>query len=541
MKKRISILLVVILMFALFGCAKSSVKSEELIIALPTDGYYEVWRSIADEYEKQNEGVKIDIWDKDRSGYTDWVSQQLSAGNMTADIIEGNIAQGFFGANKFVDLLNYMNETNPYADEENTRWLEMLDESAYRPDFGEAMYMLNVDMVQAGWFYNKNLFKQAGITVDGTQNSEPKPPETFEELIVACEKLDKLQVNGKDVVPLSIGGSVNSFWNEMTGWLLRIYTDQYWRDSYEHFASLEGDYNYDAEINEKFFANYDVNNLDENFDYDFDVPEKFVTNRSRILKCLTDGSGIGPDSDRYREMYDNLAQIFPKYCAEEFFTLSSEQSATDYFLPGNAGMHLSSLAFFGFFETAMQAASEEDRFELGFFFSPPMTKNSKGGETLASSKITRSLGGPNGFLSVVNKTKEQNDRAVDFLMFYASPQGQQIRFNKMVELNLPPIGTSLVKNVTLPEKYEELFNSVGYRGNADNNPAVGLFGRGIYDEQKSLRDVCTVIQSFFKGDVTSMELSKYAHQRFVSVIPDVLEFFNMRPDALSMPAENPYL
>ena len=34
----------------------------------------------------------------------------------------------------------------------------------------------------------------------------------------------------------------------------------------------------------------------------------------------------------------------------------------------------------------------------------------------------RSLGGPNGFIGVINKSKEQNDLSMDFMMFYSSPE-----------------------------------------------------------------------------------------------------------------------
>ena len=150
----------------------------------------------------------------------------------------------------------------------------------------------------------------------------------------------------------------------------------------------------------------------------------------------------------------------------------------------------------------------------------------------------RSLGGPNGFIGVINKSKEQNDLSMDFMMFYASPEGQSIRYSKMEELNQSPAGPSLVYDVTMPEKWSSIFGGMGYMGECDNNP-FGAFARGFNDEQQSVREWVDLAQRYFNGELSVDEFSKKMQKVMQDAIPRWLETRGYRPDALDDPSKDP--
>jgi ABC-type glycerol-3-phosphate transport system substrate-binding protein len=150
----------------------------------------------------------------------------------------------------------------------------------------------------------------------------------------------------------------------------------------------------------------------------------------------------------------------------------------------------------------------------------------------------RSLGGPNGFIGVINKSKEQNDLSMDFMMFYSSPEGQSIRYKKMEELDQVPNGPSLVYDVVMPERWASIFGGMGYMGECDNNP-FGAFARGFNDEQQSVREWVDAAQQYFNGELTLDDFSKKMQKVMQDAIPRWLEIRGYRPDALDDTNKDP--
>jgi ABC-type glycerol-3-phosphate transport system substrate-binding protein len=252
---------------------------------------------------------------------------------------------------------------------------------------------------------------------------------------------------------------------------------------------------------------------------------------NKVLNLQNIKNGIyGPDSDKYRELYENLNKIIPKYVPNDYFALGYRE-CSDRFLSGECAIYLDAIWYIPIF--ADEQEKNPELFDMGWFWSPPME-----GENVGSTTV-RSLGGPNGFIGVVNKSQAQNDLSMDFLMFYASPQGQTIRFQAMLENNVQPQGLPLVKNVTLPEKWAPMFEGIENHGECDLNP-VANFLVGVDAVKRSIRDSADLMQQFFRKEITVDELSKKQYQVVIDNIPDAVKLNKWREDALLDPSKDPF-
>lgn len=475
-----------------------------ITISIPMGATKPIWEELAKVYMEKNPKVEVVLDDKEGgSAYTDWLGNQLASGDTAADIVINNTVAQYFAEGKFVDFAEYLNKENPYM---GKIWKDGLDPAAYRPNGPkQEIFTLNVDSVQILWFYNKNIFEKVGV----------QPPNDWDELIEICKKIKEA-----GYIPVALAGDVQSFWELTMGWLIRIYHDQYWRDMEPEVVMQEGDYLYDPERDGTW--QFDPNDI-----YN-DTPDKIKFNGLRVAKMIQEGK-IGADSDRYREMYENFAKLIPEYVPEGFFGMNVAQ-ADELFIQGKAAMKVDGAWFAAGFERTMKDAPE--KFELGYFWSPPMK-----GEHVAVN-YTRSLGGPNGFMGVINKDKEHNDLVMDFMMFYASPEGQSIRYRVMEEIGQSPAGPSLVYDVTMPDKWRSIFGEMGFRGECDLNP-FGAFARGFNDEQQSVREWVDLAHQYFKGQLTVEEFSKKMQKVMQDAIPRWLKINNYRPDALDDPSKDP--
>ncbi|GLX68603.1 ABC transporter substrate-binding protein [Paenibacillus glycanilyticus] len=139
-------------------------------------------RTIADEYEKLHPGIKINFVDEEFKDYTQTVRVKAAAGELF-DVfwaqwmdLNGTLPKGIAE-----DLTEYFNKPNPYIADKAT-WQEAMNTTVVSetasPDGKH--YNINGDYVATAFFYNKELFQQAGIA---------EAPKTWAELIDACKKL----------------------------------------------------------------------------------------------------------------------------------------------------------------------------------------------------------------------------------------------------------------------------------------------------------------------------------------------------------------
>lgn len=466
--------------------------------------YKPLWEAIARSYMEKNPGVTVVLDEKEGRTYVDWLGTQLAGGNPTADIVISNEVVQYYAEKKFVDYSEYIVKPNPYAG--GQKWKDIIDRSAYAANGpnGE-IYTINTDSVVTAFFYNKDIFNKVGV----------EAPKDWDELVEVCKKL-----NDAGYIPISTAGDASAFWAWQMGWLFRVYTDQYFRDMEPLAAAQPGDYNYDEELQ----ANWKFDPKDKAND----AEPGYVQNKLRLAKMIVDGE-VGPSHERFKEMMTNFKKIFPDYVEEGFFGTDNTK-AVQYFIQGQAAMWIDIANFAAGFDRIMKD-NQTEKFELGSFNYPPM----KGKVAV---DYTRTVGGAHGFFSVINKSKEQNDLNVDFIMYLVSPEGQAVKFNAMEQNNIAPSGPPLVKGVEMPEKWRGIFEQLGFPGLADGNPFSG-FSRGFMDEPRSVRAFQDNSQKFFKGEMSVDEYCAAMQKACQDAVPRWLKIQKFRPDAIDDPSKDP--
>ena len=478
--------------------------SGTLTISMPFAEQKPVWEDLAAAYMSKNPGVTIVIDDKDSSTYATWLGTQLAGEDITADIVLNNTAIAYYAMGKFVDYSSYLNKGNPYAD--GATWKDILEPQAYSFKTADGIFTINSDFTQVLWMYNKDIFAEAGATV----------PTNWDELVAACE-----QIKTAGYTPLALAGDANSLTMQL-GWLMWIYTDQYFRDLEPLAVTVEGDYNYDADKMSAwiFDSTNPLNDSADNVDF----------NAIRVLQMLSNGE-VGADTDKYREMMTNFAKIIPDYVPDGFFG-TDVLTAKNLFLQGKAAIYIATVDFAASFDGLMADSAEP--FELGYFSSPPMTGDNVGVD------YTRAVGGQVGFIGVTNKTTEQNDLAMDFMMYYLSPEGQSVRYESMVENAMAPQGASLVKGSQMPDTWQDIFSTLDVSGAAPTlNPYI-VFSEGLSIDQESVRVFQDNLQQYLQGQITVDSFSATMQQALVEAIPRYLALLGFREDAISDPSVNPF-
>ncbi|QHT59753.1 extracellular solute-binding protein [Paenibacillus lycopersici] len=139
-------------------------------------------RTLADEYEKAHPGIKINFVDEEFKDYTQTVRVKAAAGELF-DVYWAQWAElnGTFPKGIAEDLTEYFNKPNPYIPDKAT-WQEAMNDTVVNETASPEgkHYNINGDYVATAFFYNKDLFQQAGIA---------EAPKTWAELIDASKKL----------------------------------------------------------------------------------------------------------------------------------------------------------------------------------------------------------------------------------------------------------------------------------------------------------------------------------------------------------------
>lgn len=177
-------------------------------------------RTVADEYEVLHPGVKIEFVDEEFKDYTQTVRVKAAAGELF-DIFWGQWAElnDIFPKGIAEDLKGYFDAPNPYIPDKAT-WRESMNQTVINetasPDGKH--YNINGDYVATAFFYNKDLFEQAGITA---------APQSWAELIDASKKLE-----AAGIVPMSQAPDF--------GWFVRHFLTDFYSAEFEAIAGYDG-------------------------------------------------------------------------------------------------------------------------------------------------------------------------------------------------------------------------------------------------------------------------------------------------------------
>jgi ABC-type glycerol-3-phosphate transport system substrate-binding protein len=473
--------------------------------------------TLIEAYNKLQPDVKV-IVEAPPSGvdYAQWLGTQLAAGapsDVRPDIVSGNYQPTY--AN-YVNLDKYILGTNPYT---GNAWNEDVDWSFWqeRNTRGERI-MLPTEAVHILWFYNKDILDKAGV----------QPPTTWDELVTACEKIEAA-TNVKCV------GSNYSY--KLNQWIPEIYWDQYARDIIDIVRCQPGDYCYDETVDGTF--KFDAN--------DVMVEGKYNKNFSRYYAAIRDGK-IKFDTPEMADMVRNLAKVFPKHASDSLFVDSTEYSQ---FLQGQVAVmidgtwslggltrdmkSLTSLTAERMKDLGIKDSSKLKPFEWGTFENPAMTG------PLVKFPNVRSIESATGvYGSIIDKSAEQTEMVLDFLMFWFSKPGYQAYVDgDMQDPTTPggysPSGPVMVKGVTIPDDYQKLMSNVKMMGNVEN----GLFLPLRFNVDSIDKEAQNKLKDALEGTITPEEYASWLQKTWTDNFDAIIKKAGLTQADLDNPARDP--
>ena len=454
------------------------------------------------------------------STYKDWLDSQFAGGSSVtdADIVQTLLISNAYLTSKMVDYSSYLVKPNPYN--QNKSWKDTMEEEAYPLSTDRSgIYTLNFTTNMSFFFYNKSLWKQAGLTnADGTD----KAPKTWDELLEFCAQIES---NTQEKVPFAVGGA--TYTTGAMSWLLNIYGDQYYRGIADDIHAVAGDYCYDPDIDADWTL--DITNKNN------DAPSNYTANMLRFYAALMDNE-ITPKDAKYQAMITNLKKLIPVYCQDNFISNNYYQ-AEELFWGGNAAMVYNTTDFFNTYKQIFAQRPDAEKFEIGFFPAPPMTGT---GDAKPDADTVRSVGGAVGWYGVVKKDKKQNDLVMDFMMFWGSKEGQDIYNQSLKEQGAYISGNSLVKDVDTPA---EIYPAKEYEfpGLCHNNPVGQFFGNLASMNGSSYQMFEALCKNVFNGDITVVRFGEQLTKAFQNDIPTYFTQMGWKSDAYLTPEKDPKL
>ena len=479
-------------------------------------GAAEAWNGVAAGYMAKNPGVKVVVDLKPAEGYAEWIQGMFGNADPTADIVNINLA-GPAAAGKAINFMEYADMESPYS---GGPWTEQFNYEMQTKDLARNEWTsLSLESVQVLWTYNKDIFEEVGVT----------PPKTWDEFIAVC---DKLLAAGYQ--PLSMSGDFNSFWAMQMGWLAQIYMDQTTRSMLDVYRAQKGDYNYDPDMDGVF-------KLDVADPFN-DDPWKVNQNVVRAFKAVRDGV-YKPDSEGAKTVWTNFAKMFPKYAGGKAFF--GTKDSLPLFYQGKAAIFLDGAWRLAQFKRDMdlvnsgkEVVSNEKaiegvkQFRLGTFNMPSM--QGPGIEAPA-----RTIEVAIGFLGAVSKDKEHNDLVMDFLMYYSSEEGFSQYMAGGLGGGWTPAGPALVKGVSLPAEYADLFSELDFIGNAQKGYGQMISRGAPGDVQQSLRDWYGYSQELLEGKITVDQWAAKHKENVMKYLPDALAASKINASDLDNPQNAP--
>jgi raffinose/stachyose/melibiose transport system substrate-binding protein len=137
----------------------------------------------AKAFEADYPGIHIKFIDSSTMGSTQWYETEAAAGNLP-DVtwVQGTVADSTLPKGMFINLNPYFSKPNPYLPG-NTAWKNIMNPRvlAITKAPNGAQYLVDGDWVGTAFYYNKRLFKTAGIV---------HAPATWLQLLNDCKKLE---------------------------------------------------------------------------------------------------------------------------------------------------------------------------------------------------------------------------------------------------------------------------------------------------------------------------------------------------------------
>ncbi|MHB1295350.1 MAG: ABC transporter substrate-binding protein [Anaerolineae bacterium] len=520
--------------------AEAEYKGEIVISVVSND--VQTYQALADAYMALHPDVKVLVELKPDTGnedsYLQWVRTQFAAGTPRASIIESPHFRDLIQEGRILNWASYLNKTNPYT---GAQWSESFEDwglnLARDASTGE-IYYLPYMSVQTFWVYNKRIFEEAGIT------DVPAQP-TYDQVAAWCEK-----IKAAGYIPIAMEGTIEHIWGGgRMPWTMRSAMDQYHRDDINLVRCQPGDWCYREGIDDKW--TYDPT------DPRNDDPDKVSINIVRHLQALRDGT-IRFDTPEFAEMMTELGRIYKTsngYVPEGW---AGTNDAYPLFLTQEAAMwqvrggfvvsfpkDIARLAEGEYYqapaegETVPTPSTDEKAatvFDYGTFAFPTLE-----GDYVQAPARANEL--TSGYLAIPKKDSAQNDLEVDFVMFWTSPQGMSIFLeNKLDANNLQGgiEGPPIIKDVELPEEWQQVFANMTFIGNYEKSGAPGdQVARGFYFYEPTKREWAVLVQRFYNDEITAEEFGVAYQKLLEDNFDGLLEYLNIAPEDLDHPEKQP--
>lgn len=479
-------------------------------------GAEEGWKAVSEAYREMHPDVDIVIDLKDSESYADWVTTVVNSTDPAVDIAEFGL--GNASALDMLDYADYLDLESPYS---GGIWRDQFDATAVGTSLvtGE-QDTLSLNSTQVMWMYNVEIFEKAGV----------EPPETWDELIAVCEKL---QAAGYQ--PITIDGDYFSFTTMTFKWLTQVYTDQITRSLINVYRAQEGDYCYDPDIDGAW--SYDVN------DPWNDATSEVTQNIVRVVAACKDGT-YSLDTEENAAMWTNFAKVFPGYAGGEAMFGTGFDNVANVFYQGKAAMMINGgwgiIDYMRMMEEFKESGSyvnengEEisgEIFTLGTFSMPSMTGDAFEAEA-------RTIEGPTQNLTVLSKDQEHNDLVMDFMMYYSSAEGMSIYLEALLGAGGIIDGPVLVHDVVYPEEIAKAFEEVEYLGSVANGYA-NVFATGVPYVEESAREFYNNTYSYFMGEIETDEFLDRAQENMDTYLPGLMQILNISDADAENPAAAP--
>jgi len=462
---------------------------------------------LTDAYHEFQPDVEI-VWETQVGGdYASWLGTQLAAGTPRPDVVSTNYQPTY---DKYVDLVPYRDAVNPYT---GRKWSEDLDFDFFASG-ATSINILATQQAGVNWFYNTDLFDQAGVSAT---------PTTWDELLDACDKI----LTKTGITPIAMHQYMLMQWGG------EVYFDQYHRDWVELARALPGDWNYNPAKDDAFV--YDPT--------DKDLNRKFTFSVQRLLKNLKEGALTYAD-DQMTDLLTNWAKLGP-YLNADFWSGIDTYAR---FIQGQSAMFPLTFPTYWTLQkdlTSMDAARREalglpadataPAFGASAFKWPSMT----GPLVIGPARGVESYQGE--YLGAIDKNAEKTEVDVDFLMFWLSKAGYQPWVDGFAASDLwTPSGNLLVRDVVVPDKYAAVLDAIVSVGNAEAAPNGFLMwtygGLGTLWQKESEE----MIKGVLAGDVPPADFGpRYQEMLTETYWTDVLKELKLTEDEVINPQLQP--
>ena len=495
---------------------KGSNTKMKIDVALDFDGTEDGWEALANEYMRlcgNVVNVKL-VTGLDTASYTERLRNEEVNPKTDWDIVQGNLLTGADA--HCVNLMDTIRSSkNQYAG--NKPWVDVLEENAYITDVTgstDHAYLLNTENLSTAWFINTSAADKAGIT--------DLEPGTWDEFI---SMLDKLQTAGYKY-PLGLSLNSDSINNSQFSWLLRIYGDYYFRQSYQYTSKT---FNSSTGVDETYRYEKDADNQESYSSFSFSY--------SRGLCLMLDETCpyfLGAGSDLYNDFIYQFSRL-AKYIRPSAYSQTFNDVRTSFMAQkdGNKGDEAPQvmLDYTGSGLSFLNIDSLKNNLD---FFDYPVISS----EYVEEGTLTRDVGGNGGYLALFNyANKKQQDLNKDFLKFVLSPYGQTIYYKALSSNGLSPKGLTTVKNdlVVIPEAWKGFFQNskVQFTGLADSNKIMDLGGISLQGISAVDLKSVELWQGLLRTQ-NQISVTKFAtdwHYCLITEWPNVASMHNWKSDA----------